>query len=52
MTSQILSEVDAGRFGNAFAFCTILILIVMAVIGLTNILVRDNAPAAQNRAGL
>lgn len=52
MTSQILSEVDAGRFGNAFAFCTILILIVMAVIGLTNILVRDNAPAAQNRTGL
>jgi len=24
MTSQILSEVDAGRFGNAFAFCTLL----------------------------
>lgn len=49
MTSQILSEVDAGRFGNAFAFCTILILIVMAVIGLTNILVRDNAPGPEPR---
>lgn len=38
MTSQILSEVDAGRFGNAFAFCTILIVIVMAVIGGINLL--------------
>ncbi|MDO5494663.1 MAG: iron ABC transporter permease [bacterium] len=40
MTSQILSEVDAGRFGNAFAFCTILIVIVMTVLGTMNILVR------------
>ena len=39
MTSQILSEVDAGRFGNAFAFCTILIIVVMAVTGLMNLLV-------------
>ena len=52
MTSQILAEVDAGRFGNAFAFCTILIVIVMAVIGLTNLLVRDKSVAAQSRAGL
>ena len=52
MTSQILAEVDAGRFGNAFAFCTILIVIVMAVIGLTNLLVRDKSMAAQSRAGL
>lgn len=43
MTSQILSEVDAGRFGNAFAFCTILIVIVMAVIGLMNLLVQDTS---------
>ena len=40
MTSQILSEVDAGRFGNAFAFCTILIVIVMSVLGAMNLLVR------------
>ncbi|MDU0347334.1 iron ABC transporter permease [Actinomyces sp. MRS3W] len=40
MTSQILAEVDAGRFGNAFAFCTILIIIVMTVIGGLNLLMR------------
>lgn len=28
MTKQILAEVDAGRFGNAFAYCTLLMLIV------------------------
>ncbi len=37
MTSQILAEVDAGRFGNAFAYCSILILIVLGVIGLLNL---------------
>ncbi|TWS23841.1 iron ABC transporter permease, partial [Tsukamurella conjunctivitidis] len=52
MTSQILSEVDAGRFGNAFAFCTILIVIVMAVIGLMNLLVRDSSVKSQARTGL
>ncbi|MEV1132358.1 iron ABC transporter permease [Agromyces sp. NPDC049794] len=41
MTSQILSEVDAGRFGNAFAYCTILIVIVMGVIGILNLLIRE-----------
>lgn len=45
MTSQILSEVDAGRFGNAFAYCTILIVIVLSVIGLMNLLVRDKRPS-------
>ncbi|MDX9992012.1 MAG: iron ABC transporter permease [Anaerolineales bacterium] len=33
MTAQILNEVDAGRFGNAFAYCDILILLVLLVIG-------------------
>lgn len=47
MTSQILAEVDAGRFGNAFAFCTILILIVLVVIGALNLLVRDRSITAQ-----
>lgn len=37
MTSQILAEVDAGRFGNAFAYCAILIVIVLGVIGLLNL---------------
>ncbi|WP_241521917.1 ABC transporter permease [Arthrobacter pityocampae] len=43
MTSQILSEVDAGRFGNAFAYCTILIAIVLGVIGLMNLIIRDRS---------
>lgn len=43
MTSQILSEVDSGRFGNAFAYCTILIAIVLGVIGLMNLLIRDRS---------
>jgi len=37
MTSQILSEVDSGRFGNAFAYCAILIVIVLGFIGLLNL---------------
>lgn len=45
MTSQILSEVDAGRFGNAFAYCTILIVIVMTVIGLLNLAARGRSAA-------
>jgi iron(III) transport system permease protein len=49
MTSQILSEVDAGRFGNAFAYCTILIIIVLSVIGLMNLLVRDRRPKSRIR---
>jgi len=40
MTSQILAEVDSGRFGNAFAYCTVLIAIVLVVILLINILIR------------
>ncbi len=43
MTSQIFAEVDAGRFGHAFAYCTILIVIIMVVIGLLNLLVRDRS---------
>ncbi len=40
MTQKILAEVDSGRFGNAFAFCTLLIFIVLTVMGLINLLVR------------
>jgi iron(III) transport system permease protein len=46
MTSQIFAEVDAGRFGHAFSYCTILIIIVMIVIGLINLVVRDRSPMA------
>ena len=40
MTSQILAEVDSGRFGNAFAYCTVLIGIVLIVILILNIIIR------------
>ncbi|MGB3731491.1 ABC transporter permease [Microbacterium sp.] len=40
MTSQILAEVDSGRFGNAFAYCTVLIAIVLFVILIINVLIR------------
>ncbi len=51
MTSQILSEVEAGRFGNAFAYCTILIIIVLTVIGLLSLAVRGRPMSPQPRAG-
>lgn len=34
MTQQILNEVENGRYGNAFAYCVILIVIVMVAIGI------------------
>lgn len=40
MTAQILDEVDAGRFGNAFAYCTVLIALVLVVLALTTALLR------------
>ena len=46
-SAQILSEVDSGRFGNAFAYCTILIAIVLGVIGAMNFLIRDRTPRAR-----
>lgn len=51
MTSQILSEVEAGRFGNAFAYCTILIIIVLTVIGLLSLAVRGRPTSAPTVAG-
>jgi len=40
MTSQILAEVESGRFGNAFAYCTVLIAIVLCLILLFNVIIR------------
>ncbi len=40
LTSRILGEVDSGRFGSAFAFCTVLIVLVLLVMGSINLLVR------------
>jgi len=39
MTQQILNEVENGRYGNAFAYCVILILIVLAAIGILSLVV-------------
>ena len=50
MTKQILAEVDAGRFGNAFAFCTLLLATVVTVMGLLSLIVRGN-PAGRNSVG-
>lgn len=39
MTQQIYNETDANRFGNAFAYVVVLIVIVLLVIGILSILV-------------
>ncbi|MEZ5086851.1 MAG: iron ABC transporter permease [Tessaracoccus sp.] len=52
MTSQILSEVEAGRFGNAFAYCTILIVIVLTVIGLLSLAVRGRSTSTPPTPGM
>lgn len=40
ITSQILDEVDAGRLGNAFAYCTLLIVLVLFILGVTSAITR------------
>lgn len=52
MTSQILSEVDAGRFGNAFAYCTLLMIIVLIFIGGVNLMNKKTTgkPVAKSTA--
>ncbi len=45
MTQQILNETDAARYGNAYAYCVILILIVLAAIGLFSALVGSSTKA-------
>ena len=39
MTAQILNEVENGRYGNAFAYCVILIGIVVVAIGILSVVV-------------
>ncbi len=43
LTSRIFAEVDSGRYGNAFAFCSVLIVLVLLVMGMINLLVRGSA---------
>ncbi len=40
LTQKILAEADSGRYGAAFALCTLLIVIVLSVMGLINLMVR------------
>jgi iron(III) transport system permease protein len=47
MTAQILNEVEGGRFGNAFAYCTILIGIVLAAIAILYAVVGSRTGAEQ-----
>ncbi|WP_297110469.1 hypothetical protein [Tessaracoccus sp.] len=50
MTAQILNEVEAARFGNAFAYCVVLITIVLVVIGILNILFLLTTPERFGRS--
>ncbi len=45
MTAQILNEAETGRFGNAAAYSVVLIVIVLAAIGLLNIIVGSSTGA-------
>ncbi|MBK8020977.1 MAG: iron ABC transporter permease [Chloroflexi bacterium] len=51
MTAQILNEVENGRFGNAFAYCVILILIVLISIGILTVLVGGSSSASRGLQG-
>lgn len=41
VTSQILDEVDAGHFGNAFAYSSLLIVLVLIILGGSNLLLHQ-----------
>jgi iron(III) transport system permease protein len=47
MTAQILNEVDAARYGNAFAYCVVLIIIVLIAIGILSWLIGSRTDAEQ-----
>jgi iron(III) transport system permease protein len=51
MTHQILNEVENGRYGNAFAYCVILILIVMFAIGFLYLTVGSTTGAERTLEG-
>ncbi|MBZ0305000.1 MAG: ABC transporter permease subunit, partial [Anaerolineae bacterium] len=51
MTAQILNEVENGRYGNAFAYCVILILIVIAAIGVLYLAVGSTSGAERTIEG-
>jgi iron(III) transport system permease protein len=47
MTAQILNETDAARYGEAFAYSTLLIVIVLMAIGLLTLVVGSRTGAEQ-----
>lgn len=51
MTAQILNEVENGRFGNAFAYCVILILIVLVTTGILYLTVGSSSGAQRTMEG-
>lgn len=51
MTQQILSEVEAGRFGNAFAFCVVLIGIVFTAIAVMYVVIGAQTGAERSLDG-
>ncbi|MFN8374020.1 MAG: iron ABC transporter permease [Anaerolineae bacterium] len=51
MTAQILNEVENGRYGNAFAYCVILIVIVLAAIGILYFTVGSSSGAERSLEG-
>lgn len=51
MTQQILNEVENGRYGNAFAYCVILIAIVMVAIGVMYLAIGSTTGAERNLRG-
>ncbi len=51
MTQQILNEVENGRYGNAFAYCVILIIIVMVAISVLYFIVGARTGAERRLEG-
>ncbi len=51
MTHQILNEVENGRYGNAFAYCVILILIVLAAITILSVAIGTSSGAEKTIEG-
>jgi iron(III) transport system permease protein len=47
MTAQILNETDAARYGEAFAYSVLLIVIVLVAIGLLSVLIGSRSGAEQ-----
>jgi iron(III) transport system permease protein len=51
MTQQILNETNAARFGNALAYCVILIVIVCSAVGLLYWIIGSSTRAERSTPG-